>query len=131
MLSKSTLQEIYKPLMNCPSIKADRCVICGRHRPLEQHHMVWRSWGRLFVKGVEVPKPTITLCGFGNNLADADGRYYCHGLAHHRMLHFRVRDGYLEYLLISHPVNYLTALDMDGWKVLDLNDVYRPYGGGL
>lgn len=127
----STLDPIYRPLMRAPSIHLDHCAVCGRPYPLEQHHFVWRSWGKVFRQGVEVPKPTITLCGFGNNLG-SDGRYYCHGLAHHRMLHFRwvpappqfkEDDGYashgggrLEYLRTSEPTRYADALEMSGWR---------------
>lgn len=94
--------------------------------------MVFRSAGRLYRGGREVPKPTITLCGFGNNLRDADGRYYCHGLAHHRMLHFRwvlaparfqedngmaqMGGGHLEYIRTDGPTKYAEALEMQGWK---------------
>lgn len=96
--------------------------------------MVFRSAGRLYRGGREVPKPTITLCGFGNSLRDADGRYYCHGLAHHRMLHFRwvpappdfAREngnaqfggGHLEYLVSrGRPLKYADALRRrEGWK---------------
>lgn len=127
MLDKSTLPEFYRPLMGCETIHADHCVICGRHNPLEQHHIVWRSWGRLYdSQGREVEKPTVTLCGFGNNLADADGRYYCHGLAHHRMLHFRADRGRLEFLLLDRPMGYLVALEMDGWRALD--PMGEPWG---
>ena len=73
-----TMPEIYRPLMQCPTIRLGRCAVCGRTYPLEQHHLVWRSQGKLFKEGKELPKPTITLCGFGNNLYDADKRPYCH-----------------------------------------------------
>lgn len=126
-----TLDRLYWPLMRSPSVRLDHCAICGRPYPLEQHHMVLRSAGKLFRHGSEVPKPTLTLCGFGNNLRDADGRYYCHGLAHHRMLHFRwaparasfkednggahYGGGHLEYIR-TEPCEYAEALKMDGWK---------------
>ena len=134
--SKTTLPRIYWPLMNAPTMIAGRCFICGRHEPLDEHHIVWRSWGQLVRDGRCLPKPTITLCGFGNNLQDANGRMYCHGLAHHRMLHFRWHEptdrststtkqtawggGYLEYLLTSKPTKYEDALRMDGWKKVSL-----------
>lgn len=127
-----TLDRLYRPLMRSPSIRLGHCAICGRPAPLEQHHMVFRSAGKLYRGGAEVPKPTITLCGFGNNLRDADGRYWCHGLAHHRMLHFRwvpspptfKRDngnaqyggGHLEYLRTDGPTSYEEALREGGWK---------------
>lgn len=70
----------------------------------------------MFEKGREVRKPTITLCGFGNNLRDADGRCYCHGLAHSRMLHFKYVDGKLMYLKTEEPIGYLDALETEGWE---------------
>lgn len=133
---KSTLPAIYHPLMQAPTMVAGRCFICGRREPLEQHHYVWRSWGKLYKSGVEMRKPTITLCGFGNNLRDANGRYYCHGLAHHRMLHFRWKPsgqrteqahsftaygaGRLQYLLTEEPTDYEKALEMEGWQNVSL-----------
>lgn len=78
--------------------------------------MVWRSKGKMFRDGVEVPKPTITICGFGNNLRDAAGRCYCHGLAHSMMLHFRYQNGRLEYLKTDEPTLYEVALELDGWR---------------
>jgi len=118
--------------MSSPSVRLDHCAICGRPYPLNQHHMVFRSAGDLYRGGREVPKPTITLCGFGNNLRDAGGRYWCHGLAHHRMLHFRwvpsppsfkghngdaqMGGGHLEYLRTDDPTSYETALQLGGWK---------------
>lgn len=124
-MAKSTLPEIYHPMMGKPSVKLPYCPICGRHQPLEQHHIVKRSAGKLFRQGVEVKKPTVTLCGFGNNLKDANGKPYCHGLAHHNRLHFRWATnpdtftcGHWEYLLTDEPVKYSQALDMKGWKKL-------------
>lgn len=121
--------------MKAPSIKAEHCKICGRFRPLEQHHIVRRGAGELFDEnGRKMKKPTVTLCGFGNNLKDADGRPYCHGLAHHNKLHFRwiegikecrtknvfhdryLHYGHLEYLITKEPTDYLTALGMEGWR---------------
>lgn len=113
---RDTLPLIYRPLMEAPTLKLGYCAVCGRRFPLEQHHMVWRSWGKLFENGKERKKPTITLCGFGNNLRDADGRCYCHGMAHHRMLHFKYEDGTLCCLETDEPTSYLAALEMDGWK---------------
>ena len=127
----STLPQILRPLMNAPSIELNHCAICGRTAPLEKHHIVRRGAGRLYKGGKEVEKPTITLCGFGNNLRDANNRYYCHGLAHHQMLHFRyvysplfvegvygVEIGHLEYLITRKPTKYEDALAMSGWKPL-------------
>lgn len=127
----STMPRILRPLMDAPSVKLNHCAICGRPAPLEQHHIVRRGAGKLFRAGKEVPKPTITLCGFGNNLRDANGRFMCHGLAHHQMLHFRyaysklfvegvygAEIGHLEYLITSKPTKYEDALAMSGWKPL-------------
>lgn len=130
----NTLPEILHPLMLAPSIKLNRCAICGRPSPLEQHHIVRRGAGKLFDRGREVKKPTITLCGFGNNLKDANERYYCHGLTHHNMLHFRwvpelrktgdgysdyfFQTGHLEYLICDKPTKYEVALMLPGWKPL-------------
>ena len=137
-VDKSTLAEIDRPLMDGPTMIAGRCFVCGRYSPLEQHHYVWRSWGKLYKHGTEMRKPTITLCGFGNNLTDSHGRYYCHGLAHHRRLHFRWMPsgtrranghsfncygaGRLQYLITPEPMDYQDALELIGWK-----DVKLPY----
>lgn len=131
---QDTLPEILRPLMSAPSITLGHCAICGRREPIEKHHIVRRGAGKLFIQGHELPKPTITLCGFGNNLRDANGRYLCHGLAHANMLHFcwvpevkKTQDsagehfyqtGHLEYLRCEHPTKYEIALQMDGWKPL-------------
>lgn len=74
-------------------------------------------------------QPTITPCGLGNHLAEADGRPYCHGLAHANGLHFRWAQGdavlgnygrmlgghggQLEYPLLDEPTGYLSALPID------------------
>ena len=113
MMPSDTLPPLYRPLMDAPSMRFGFCPICGRVGPLEQHHMVWRSWGKMFDEGKELPKPTITLCGFGNNLP------YCHGLAHHRMLHFKYEDGALWYLLTEEPTRYMEALLHDGWRIVN------------
>lgn len=107
---RSTLDVLFLPLMEVPSIRLDHCAICGRTQPLEQHHIVRRSAGKVFENGKEKPKPTITLCGFGNNLP------YCHGLAHHHRLHFRANNHALEYLITREPTKYLQALEMEGWR---------------
>lgn len=125
MAKVTTLPAMYQPMMGKPSVRMARCAVCGRTWPLEQHHVVFRSAGRMFVEGREIEKPTITLCGFGNNLQDADGREYCHGLAHHRRLYFRWVDddaiacaGHWEYIRLDEACDYLTALRMDGWRPL-------------
>ena len=125
MAKVTTLPAMYQPMMGKPSVRMARCAVCGRTWPLEQHHVVFRSAGKMFVEGRELEKPTITLCGFGNNLKDADGREYCHGLAHHRRLYFRWVDddaiacaGHWEYIRLDEACDYLTALRMDGWRPL-------------
>lgn len=125
MAKVTTLPAMYQPMMGKPSVRMARCAVCGRTWPLEQHHVVFRSAGKMFVEGCEIEKPTITLCGFGNNLQDADGREYCHGLAHHRRLYFRWVDdgaiacaGHWEYIRLDEACDYLTALRMDGWRPL-------------
>lgn len=131
-MPESTLPAEMAILLRAPSITLDHCAICGRARPVNQHHIVRRGAGKVYRGGVEVPKPTITLCGSGNNLTDADGRFYCHGLAHHQLLHFRWVDdaptrpalaeehppcaGHLEYLRTKRATDYHTALSMDGWR---------------
>lgn len=109
-----TMPPIYRPLMSCPTIRSNRCIVCGRALPLEQHHLVFRSQGKLFKDGKEIPKPTITLCGYGNNMP------YCHGKVHNHMLHFKWEDDALWYLETDEPVNYLKALNMDGWKCIEI-----------
>lgn len=126
MAKVDTLPHHLRPLMGKPSIKIGRCAVCGRAYPLEQHHIVRRSAGKLFDEtGREVEKPTITLCGFGNNLKDADGREYCHGLAHANRLHFRwveagpiAHDGHWEAIVLDDPTSYLDALVIEGWRRL-------------
>ena len=110
---QDTLPEILRPLMEIESVKSDHCVICGRVRPLNNHHMVRRGAGRMYVDGRELEKPVITLCGIGNTCG-------CHGLAHANRLHFRNHDGVLEYIILPEPTKYQKALDMKGWsKVAD------------
>ncbi len=123
MAKVDTLPAILVPLMDAPTIRLGRCAVCGRPRPLNQHHIVRRGAGRLYRAGAEVEKPTITLCGIGNNLRDADGRPFCHGLAHANMLHFRwvpggEGGGRLEYLALDEPASYAAALGMGGWRPL-------------
>lgn len=125
MARVTTLPEMLWPLMEGPSVETPRCAVCGRAAPLNRHHVVRRGAGVLYRNGVEVPKPTIVLCGSGN----ASG---CHGLAHQNRLHFRWRraewrtgphqvalgSGHWEYLLCDEPTSYLDALAMDGWRPL-------------
>ena len=117
MSDVTTLDPIWHPLMDAPSIWADRCVVCGAPRPLERHHVVRRSQGQLIRDGRVVKKPVITLCGRGNVLS-MGGRPFCHGLAHHGMLHFRFVDGRYEYLRTREPVGYAEALESPGWAPL-------------
>ena len=71
---------------------------------------------------MKLPKAVAMLCGQGSVLygASADGTRvkWCHGKAHHRMLHFRNDRGTLEILETEEPTDYLTALGMDGWEGL-------------
>lgn len=124
MARVDTLPEILRPLMMGVSVETPHCAICGRTWPLQRHHIVRRSAGKLYRGGVELPKPTVMLCGSGN----ASG---CHGLAHQNRLHFRwVRpreafnrptpqgSGHWEYLITDEPMRYQRALEMDGWRPL-------------
>lgn len=113
----TTLDPIWWPLMDGPSIWSDRCVVCGAKRPLEMHHPVRRSQGQLVREGKVVRKPVLTLCGRGSVLG-MDGRPLCHGLAHHNMLHFRFREGAWEFLRTEEPTRYEAALEMPGWAPL-------------
>lgn len=131
MARTDTLPEILRPLMDGASVRLGRCAVCGRYTPLNQHHIVRRGAGKLYRNGVEVPKPTITLCGLGNNLMDADGHPFCHGLAHANRLHFRwvrapehfnrsnpLGSAHWEYIALTEPTRYADALEMDGWRPL-------------
>lgn len=108
---RSTLAEMYWPLMDLPSVRLRRCAVCGATWPLNQHHAVWRGWGKLFdADGNEREKPTITLCGSGNTGG-------CHGLAHAHRLHFRNNGGRWEYLLLDRPLRYERAIEIEeGWE---------------
>lgn len=113
-------------MMGKPSVTRACCAVCGRPFPIEQHHIVRRGAGKLFDgNGSEIEKPTVTLCGFGSNLMDADGREFCHGLAHHNRLHFRWVEadpiacaGHWEFIVLDEPTSYLEALSRDGWRRL-------------
>lgn len=97
--------------MEGPSIETDTCAFCGRPSPLNRHHIVRRSAGG----GLG---PTVVCCGFGSNLRDADGRYYCHGLLHAHMLHLRWDGDRWYYLRTEEPMKYDRALASDGWQPL-------------
>ncbi len=128
--TKSTVAEMFRPMMGRPSIIRDRCCVCGEGGHLEQHHVVRRSAGKLFDEsGHELKAPTVTLCGRGNTCG-------CHGLAHRQMLHFRwvqktsknrkdpmgapilTNAGHWEYILLDEPTKYQDALEMSGWRRL-------------
>lgn len=126
MAKVNTLSELLRPLMDGVSIRAPYCVVCGKNHPLNQHHIVRRGAGKFYRGGIEVPKPTLTLCGMGNTSG-------CHGLAHQNKLHFRwvrasvkynlkqtrsLGSGHWEYLITEEPTKYQKALEMDGWKPL-------------
>ena len=114
---QNTLPRMWWSLMDAPSIRSEHCLVCGCYGRLEQHHVVYRSAGKLFRDGKEVEKPTLTLCGFGNNLY-VNGRMTCHGAAHSGHLHFRYVDGEWQFLLVSTPMKHLEALAMEGWRPL-------------
>ena len=130
MLSKSTMPEMWRGLMESPSVDNvdGECCVCralGLRTPAsDRHHMVPRSAGRLFdCRGRELAKPTIRLCGMGN----ASGH---HGAAHSGLLHFRwvvdepspqatcqATGGHLEFLLLDEPADRLAALSTrKGWR---------------
>lgn len=113
-MNKTTLAPLWWPLMDGPSVRSDRCVVCGAYRPLEQHHVVRRSQGELYRDGKRLVKPTLTLCGMGN-VEGLCGRPLCHGLAHENKLHFRYTDRW-EWLRTAEPTRYADALEMDGWQ---------------
>ncbi len=136
-----TVDEVFKPMLGKPSVKAPYCVVCGSTQYLEQHHPVKRSEGVLIRDGREVRKPTLTLCK------------KCHGKVHSKggLLWFRWKDakigdwvdgtascfgaGWWEFLELSkedeikwraeHPlpngklpskIGYMNALEMKGWR---------------
>lgn len=105
--SPGKLPSEYWPLFDLPSIKGKVCAVCGRNRPLNDHHLIWRSWAGVQEDGRELEKPTVTLCGTGA----VSG---CHRKAHERSLHFRNNGGVLEYL--ERDGKYRELLDEEGWK---------------
>lgn len=130
-MSKVDTMPIYlRPLMRGCSVKLNRCAVCGATYPLNQHHIVRRSAGKMYdCHGVELPKPTITLCGSGNTSG-------CHGKAHAHKLHFRwvdtdvkdrsqgfgfatIRGGHWEVLETDEPMREFEASQVeDGWRPL-------------
>ena len=61
-----TINELYLPMMGKPNIDNAYgvCCICGRPAS-DKHHIVKRSAGKLVIKGREIKKPTVRLCGSG------------------------------------------------------------------
>lgn len=130
MAKVDTMPIYLRPLMRGCSVKLNRCAVCGATYPLNQHHIVRRSAGKMYdCHGVELPKPTITLCGSGNTSG-------CHGKAHAHKLHFRwvdtdvkdrsndfgfatIRGGHWEVLETSEPMREFEASQVeDGWRPL-------------
>ena len=123
--TRITLPKMWWPLMELDDYTPNFCAVCGRKSPLNKHHAVPRSAGEVIdAKGHRMHKPLLTLCGFGNNLHDADGCFYCHGKAHQGLLFFRNNGGRFQFLDLTQlytdpePVSYLTALSMTGWVTL-------------
>lgn len=113
---RNTLNELLIPLLDLPTVKTDHCIVCGRRFPLEQHHPIRRGAGKAYDEnGKEIPKPTITLCGFGNTLKGPDG-YLCHGMTHHHLLHFKEMNGKWAFLITEEPTRYESAINMEGWR---------------
>ena len=71
-------------LLDRPSVKGDRCVVCGRFAN-NNHHVIPKGMGGI-PKSLESRIPTLVLCGQGN----VSG---CHGLAHQKKLHLNWSDG--------------------------------------
>lgn len=132
-MAKTTLPPMWWPLMELDDLMPGHCIACGRTHPTEGHHPVKRSAGELIdpATGKKKRKPRFELCGFGNNLMDADGNYYCHGLAHAGLLYFRKNQefGTVELLMVTpewrdawemfhaRKFDYLAALaETDGWR---------------
>lgn len=63
--------------MLCLVREGGQCFRCGTDRgPFNCHHRLGSGLGP------DTPENRLTLCGFGNNLRDADGRVWCHGWVH-------------------------------------------------
>ena len=108
-VSPGKLPTEYWPLYDAEDMLPPFCAVCGRTWPLNRHHIVWRSWPRLYEDGRELRKPLVMLCGSGSTSG-------CHGKAHRRELHFRVNDGALEYLETPGGMEYRDALEEEGWR---------------
>lgn len=129
---KITLDRIWWPLMELPDYIPGYCALCTRAHPLNKHHVVPRSAGEVIdIRRRKMRKPLIQLCGIGNHLRDADGNYYCHGKVENHLVHFRNMNGWYGVIDLTdpytmrlngldrpEPVDYLTALDMKGWRPL-------------
>ena len=144
-LSKTTLPPLWWPLvffkdrrLHRHGERGGKCEVCGAAEPLEEHHIVPKSRGKVFLLDVtELELPTITLCGFGNH-GSLMGYPLCHGMAHMERLHFRFRRveeqpieynfggnqiltyvrNRLEFLITDKPVKYQAALMLEGWREL-------------
>ena len=119
-LDKSTMSDIWIPEMDGYDIRQECCVICGcKAYRMAQHHVVPRSAGELYRDGKKLKKPTVTVCGAGNN----EG---CHGKLHSGLAHLRFREGHYETLVLDHPATRLEALDMSGWRSAYEEELYLP-----
>lgn len=119
-MKTDTISKMLKPMLGKPSIEFPYCCVCGKTTPIERHHPVRRGAGKAYDEnGTELAKPTITLCGFGNNLKDSNGVEYCHGLAHANRLHFKWDEEikWWRFALFSEPVDYLTAIETGDWRI--------------
>jgi hypothetical protein len=72
------------------------------------------------------PSAKVLVCGFGNNLRDADGRWWCHGRAHQRREAFGdprglivSRHGTAGTTLLRPVFYYQPSLARVGWYLLD------------
>lgn len=65
--------------LDCLMRDGYRCFRCGRPLANFPHNCHHRLTAGL---GPDTPENRISLCGFGNNLRNADGVTLCHGFAH-------------------------------------------------
>ena len=106
---KTTLPLMWWHMMGAPDAGEQQCVVCGSTWHLNHHHPVKKSAGELYgADGKAIRKPKLLICGNGNT----EG---CHGLAHQGKLHFSYNGEWL-YLLLDESTDYLSALEMDGWR---------------